>query len=373
MRAMATGVHSLKIDRAQLSPAQQRFNQLLERIASLNEQMDQTRQATDAHRPGHCAALATLQQRRRELMRRMALALDERFQHQSMTTGQKRSAAEILCGLCEALAAQGDTAMQALHDRHSRYSLKAKRQDEAAQMQALVEDLLGRPLEGADQGLSPEDMLRAAMQQLDEKAAAKKEKRQARRAKRPKSALQQQAAQTDLDAQGALRSVFRQLASALHPDRETDPQERRRKNELMSQANAAYDRRDLTALLKLQLQIEQADPQSLGRMADEKLHALTRLLQQQLGALQQDWQALKLQLSHEFNLQAQIELGPATLQLQLAQTRLALAQELRDMAYDLLRVQNDADFKRWLKEQSRLARNTQAHDELDGLLRGFRD
>lgn len=37
-----------------------------------------------------------------------------------------------------------------------------------------------------------------------------------------------------------LRNVFRQLASAVHPDRESDPDERDRKTALMSEANAAY-------------------------------------------------------------------------------------------------------------------------------------
>ena len=370
-KAQDTGITSLKISNARLTPAQQRFNQLLERIGKLTEQLEQTRSAADAHRPPPSATLAALQLRQRELMRRMALALDERLQRKSMTAGQKRSATEILCGLCETLAAQGDAAMQALHDRHSRHSLKAKKEDEAAEMQSMVEDLLGHPMEGADQGLSPEEMLRAAMRQLDDKAAAKKEKQQARRAKRPKSARQQQAEQSELDAHSALRTVFRQLASALHPDRETDPEERRRKTELMSQANAAYDRRDLTALLHLQLQIEQADPESIGRMADDKVKALSQLLQQQLSALQQELQDLKMQLCHEFELPGHLAIVPAKLKFHLNQTRLELEEQLRHMEHDLTRVQDDTDFKRWLKEQKQLSQNEDFIDDLDVLLAGF--
>ena len=166
--------------------------------------------------------------------------------------------------------------------------------------------------------------------------------------------------------------MFRQLASALHPDRETDPQERHRKNELMSQANAAYDRRDLTALLHLQLHIEQVDPESIGRMADDKVKALSQLLQQQLSALQQELQDLKMQLCHEFDLPGHVAIVPANLIFHLNQTRLELEHQLRDMEHDLTQVQDDGDFKRWLKEQARLARDVQVDDKLDTLLRSFR-
>ena len=44
----------------------------------------------------------------------------------------------------------------------------------------------------------------------------------------------------EADAKSAIRTVFRQLASALHPDREPDEQERLRKTGLMSEVNAAY-------------------------------------------------------------------------------------------------------------------------------------
>jgi hypothetical protein len=367
-RAQTTGMASLKISSARLTPAQQRFNQLLERIAKLSGQIERARSAADAHRPTHSATLTALQQRQRGLMRDMALALDERLQRQRLTAAQKRIATEILCDLCETLAAQGDADMQALHDRHSRHSLHAKKQDEAAEMQAMVEDLLGRPLADAEQGQSPDDLLRAAMQQLDEKAAEKKAKQEARRAKRPKSARQQLADKTELDAQSALRTVFRQLASALHPDRETDPEERRRKTELMSQANAAYDRRDLMALLQLQLQIEQADPESIARMADDKVKALSQLLQQQLSALQQDLLDLQMQLCHEFDLPSRVDIVPASLKLHLAKAQRELEQQLRQMEHDLARVQDDADFKRWLKEQKQLAQDDDFIGDLDLLL-----
>ncbi|MFX4717623.1 molecular chaperone DnaJ, partial [Acinetobacter baumannii] len=81
-------------------------------------------------------------------------------------------------------------------------------------------------------------------------------------------------------------SIYRQLASALHPDREPDPVERERKSALMSQANAAYERGDLTALLQLQLQAAQVDEAHIAQMADDKLAALSLLLKDQVKTLE---------------------------------------------------------------------------------------
>jgi hypothetical protein len=47
------------------------------------------------------------------------------------------------------------------------------------------------------------------------------------------------------------------LVAALHPDREPDEQERKRKTELMQRVNTSYGKKYLLLLLELQLEIEQ--------------------------------------------------------------------------------------------------------------------
>ena len=195
----------------------------------------------DAHRPLYHATLTPLRECFQEMLRKMVLWLDQRLQGKDLRPAQKRVATDILCGLCEALVAGGDGAMRALHDRHSRHSLQRKEQDAAAGM---------AHMQGATQ--------------------AEQARRDAARAKKKPTAAQRKAEQQQEDAETVLRKVFRQLASALHPDRERDPAEHRRKTALMSEANAAYGRQDLMALLQIQLRIEQADSRSLSQLPEEK-------------------------------------------------------------------------------------------------------
>jgi curved DNA-binding protein CbpA len=68
-----------------------------------------------------------------------------------------------------------------------------------------------------------------------------------------------------------VREIYRKLASALHPDRETDEREREAKTALMQRVNQACEAQDLLALLQLQLQIEQIDERHIANAGEQRL------------------------------------------------------------------------------------------------------
>jgi hypothetical protein len=151
--------------------------------------------------------------------------------------------------------------------------------------------------------------------------------------------------------------VYRQLASALHPDRETDPAEHTRKTALMSEVNAAYERRDLTTLLQLALRVEQVDAGSVARMAQEKIVALTQLLKEQVAALEQDVWRMEQRLREEFtgSPHGHLTLTAASLKRALREQQQDLQMQIAQMERELALVQNDARLKRWLKEQKAMS------------------
>jgi hypothetical protein len=343
---------------SRLSPAQQRFNRLLVRIDKLKAQIAEVQALGDLHRPVFSATLTPLHERFDALMRRMALWLDERLQGKDLRPAQKRTAIEILCGLCAVLVASGDESMRALHDKRSRRSLEEKDQAAAADMRAMMEGVLGKPLD-LDESLdeSPDSVdavMRAAMAHLQEAAQAEQQHQHAARARKKPTAAQRKAAQQQEDADTVLRKVFRQLASALHPDRERDPAEHQRKTALMSEANAAYGRQDLMALLQIQLRIEQADAQSLSQLPEEKIASMSLLLKQQVSELEQALAAQRAQVMEEFDLPSYPAPNAAMLHSQLLMQEHSLKQDLASMEQDLELVQDDANFKLWLKSQKQL-------------------
>lgn len=342
-----------------LSPAQQRFNRLLAKIDKLKAQVAEIKTLVDAYRPLYSGTLEPLREQQRGLLRRMALQLDERLGRKGLTPVQKRSATEILCGLCEMLAVFGDEAMAALHDKHSANSLREMAEEKASVMRAMMEGVLGRPLdvEDGDESLDPLNaVLRAGQEQLRQAAQAERDQHEATQASKKPTAAQRKAGQQQQDAETILRQVFRQLASALHPDRERDPVEHQRKTALMSEANAAYGRQDLVALLHMQLRLAQADPQSLLQQPEERVAAMSLLLKQQAVELERELFGRQEQVRQEFDLDSYQTLSATMLKKQLAQQEEILKEELENVAQELQAVQDDAGLKRWLKTQANMSR-----------------
>ena len=351
---------ALKFSAAQLSPAQKRFNQLLAQTETLARKIESTRQATDTHRVLYSSRLHPLEKERDAYMRQMALWLDARLQQKGLTDKQSRIAREIICRLAASLAVQGDEAMQALHDAHSPHALADEEKAATAGLQQVMEDIFGESLgEGDSPFESMEDLMRAAMQKMSAAQVAEQTAHDERNAKRKKSAAQlkkeELAATQAQDADGALRTLYRQLVSALHPDREPDPQEQLRKTALMKDANAAYERRDLLALLQLQLRADLADGDKVATMAKDKLAAMTTLLKDRVAVLNRELFVVEQQAVEEFGLPPYDPFSETGLKRQLVMQQQDLQADIAMMQQDLQRVQDDAHLKRWLKQQHKLA------------------
>lgn len=289
-----------------LSAAQQRFDRLLARIAQLTQRLNETRATGDAHRQERATKLYPLMQRQQALTQELAQQLRQHVQQRAaLTVAQQRATTALLERLCPAKPTTSAN--------HARWQ-------------------------------SDSDPRR-------DRAAAK-ERRLARQAAKPKSAQSRLAQHAQGQAQTALRTVFRQLAKALHPDRESDPTEQQRKTALMSRVNAAYDRGNLSELLALQLELAQVEPQALATLAEHKVQALSLLLQKQLQALGQDQRLLEQQLEYEFALAPGTPLDAEHLTQHLAGLHEQLQQKLLGLEQDLRRVQTMDEFKRWLKAQA---------------------
>jgi hypothetical protein len=165
------------------------------------------------------------------------------------------------------------------------------------------------------------------------------------------SRRQRMAAPEPEDASQTIRAVFRKLASALHPDREPDPQERARKTVLMQRVNVAYTARNLLDLLQLQLEIEQIDMHSIAAMGEVALTRHNRVLAEQLDELRQET------LDTERGFRALLGLGhgaeptPVRIARAIREHSRALQQNLEYYRWELAELQDPRFFKQWLREQ----------------------
>jgi hypothetical protein len=360
---------------AKLTPAQQRFNELLARIERLSGQIQRLETWSDRHRYTHIQALRESVQQAQVHRKSLLLFVHERLQTTDFTDRQQRMARGLVRGWIGQLSA-ADPQVQALvveYVSEEDTQEAAEEQAEAAQaLRERIEEALGQPLNKPSQYQTPEEMMAAGMRQWQQQQEANEAKKNAKRTARKaqKQAQKKNAAaergevpaalMRELDAKSAIRTIFRQLASALHPDREPDEQERLRKTALMSEVNAAYEKNDLTTLLRLQMQVSQVSPQSTARMADDKLIAMSLLLKEQVAALEEDLDQLESRLSRELCVPVRAEADEAVMDQSLLRLQADQRYITDTLAADLRRIQNEAELKRWLKEQWQLAKATSA-------------
>lgn len=349
------------------SAAARAYKLQLSRISKLKSQLAELDALAQTHRLALHQTVHPLKKAYSAQLRAMVLLIDERLSGKSLTAPQRQVAVEILCGLAATLAAEGDAQMAELHDRHSPRSLDDGEQAHIQALRAELEDALGESLDDLPANASPEQILAAGMARLQaqraEEDALKQEKAERRKAKKNgKSAAAPSKAQVQLqDADTLLRTLFRQLASALHPDRERDPQERLRKTALMGQANAAYARKDLVALMALQEEAGLADPLHAPQMAEDKLASMVLLLKAQVAELERERAGRQDALTREFQVPWGMGVTPKTLQMAILEQVEELEMALEVMQHDFAQVQADAGFKRWIKQQQAATRRLSRH------------
>ena len=364
--AKASQLKVLPPEKGQLNPAQQRFNKLLAKVDKLGHKLQDFERLADKVRGPHLARVAEVERQTVEGQRQMVLFLHERLQRKGLTAAQQKTARAILKSLLHQHMQMGmdvdidDPAMMELRALY-KVEEEAELQNKALCDEALdmAQDVLGDALDRETlKGFeTTEEVLEALLEQVRAHEETEQERQAARRAKRPATERQRQAQAQEQDAKAALRSIYRQLASALHPDRETDAAERERKSALMVQANTAYERGDLTALLHLQLQAEQVDAEHIARMADDKLAALSLLLKQQVATLERQLMEAEMRLSSELGVVVRASMKESAVLHLLMDEAEMHTHWLRQVHTDLERVrEDDAQLKRWLREQADFAR-----------------
>ncbi len=152
-------------------------------------------------------------------------------------------------------------------------------------------------------------------------------------------------------ADAALKHVFRQLAKALHPDREPNALERTRKTTLMAQLNAANDQRDIVAMLELCLELPH--PNAVFSDVATPMLAMKALLDDQLAALRASQADAQHHAIVAFELDGFDLPTPKNLARLLQGQRQRMLDQNRVLNARLQGLQRDREFKAWIASEIR--------------------
>jgi hypothetical protein len=147
---------------------------------------------------------------------------------------------------------------------------------------------------------------------------------------------------------------LKNLSSGSRPcNRETDPQKRQRKTELMQRANQAYGKNNLLQLLELQLELEHIDQNAINTISADRLRHYNTILKEQLGELDQEIRHVEMGFRHVYGIPPFIDIAPDTVIRTLAGDIAAIRQSARDLEEDLVVFEDLRTLKSWLKNIKR--------------------
>jgi PIN domain nuclease of toxin-antitoxin system len=349
-----------------LTPQQKRFNTLIRQIEQARQTLAAWHENIGVYRQAHAQVLLPQQTALMAARREWVFALDVLLGRPGWTRAERGTLRDLVCDMAGELlhAGEDDAALKALFAKHAEVDFDTERQEMVRAMKNMTEAVTGLDL-GDDEGIDTDADLFERMQQgLQERAAAEEAKRGAKAAPRRKSAAQQRREAEAQQATQSVREIFRKLASALHPDRETDEQQREIKTALMQKVNQAYAGDDLLTLLELQLQIEQIDAGHIANASAQRLKHYNKVLSEQLAELRAELERVETGFRIDFGLEAGWGMNPRKLGQLLEQNSRELRAELSQQQHDMRMLADVAATKRWLKRQRQLLREAEFDFEL---------
>lgn len=362
---------------APLHPQQKKFRTLIQRIDAQRALLASWQEAVPLFRERHALEMRPLLDQYVACQAEFAYLLDAQASRKGLSKADRSTLGQAIADLAGSLVGQmpaeaARQAMKALYNKHSGSDFDSEEEEGQEMARAMAQDLFGMDFATVDLD-SPEELARHvhaqmdAMQRQAEQQAAEKTGAAPDKARKP-SARERRAQEQAQEASQSLREIYRKLASTLHPDRESDPQERERKTALMQRANQAYESRNLLDLLQLQLEAEQIDAAQIAGLSEQRLKQYNRLLAEQLAELQREVRDTHDAFCMEFDLEPLPGHKPARAMTQLREQRQELAFDLHRLQSQITAIRDTpTELKQWLKEQ-RAAQREDEFSDMEDLL-----
>ncbi|VWB57223.1 molecular chaperone DnaJ [Burkholderia pseudomultivorans] len=348
-----------------LSKARKTFNALVEQIDKRRERLGAWEAAMPAFQKKFVDGLLPLEQASSALRIRLVHLLDDAFLKKGLSKAEQRILSGLIADMArDLLDVSDDAQLKVVYNRHGASDLDSDaatdRRTTKAKPRPEPEPTPGaEPADDLDT-LSPDELAARIQAELDaqfERDMASHAAREAQRAKRRK-APRQSAAQAKREAEQAassrsIREIYRKLASALHPDRESDPREQQRKTVLMQRVNHAYAKGNLLQLLELQLEIEQIDQHAIDSFGEERLARYNGILEEQLRELDQEIAHVEADFRRTYGIASSVKLAPDTIMRMLARDMASVQRGIHELNVALREFEDLDQIKDWLKDVKR--------------------
>jgi hypothetical protein len=333
---------------ARLTPAQKTFNTLIRRIDRQRKRLAEWQEVMPIYQEEVLRTYQPLRDTYADFQAQMVELLDSHYVNNRFSRLQKEKVSHIISDICvDLINDHGRDDLKPIANRHSGTDFD----DQQEQMKTIGGDVLRAMLESefgldlGDVGVDMDDPLGTA-----EKLGNILEEQRPKRKKTARQlAREQREKEEETKISRSIQAVYRQLVGALHPDRETDPEECQRKTDLMQQVTVAYKSRDLLQLLELQLTVEQIDQNHIDSINEDRLKYFNKVLHRQSRELKQEIEAVELHMRAAGGYDLFESLTPKKLISALRKDKKQLECAIVEIQRDLKLFKEIRKVKHWLK------------------------
>ncbi len=348
-----------------LSPVRKKFNTLVKkpeaervRLALWREELPRIRALADSE---YSPLARTFDAHRRRLL----LLLDQACSDKAMSKKDREKLADMICSTALDLMQidEEDEEIKQIYNKHSGCDFDLDMDAEKAFMRKMVGAATGVELDDDTDFSSPRAFFEAMRGKMEEREREDGQIGQARPTRPAKQGAREARHQAEeINLKQSVRDIFRKLASALHPDRETDPSERDRKTALMQRANVAYAANDLLGLLELQLEVDQIDQAGLDNLGDDRIKQYNRILDGQVNEIKFEITSLETALSLDMGWEFGRRSTPKAMMQCLRADIAAMRASIKFIEADLDTFSDLKKLKTWLKDY-RIVASEPGYDE----------
>jgi hypothetical protein len=292
-----------------LSKEQKKFNELLDKIKTMKQNIVEMRVINANFHKQADALIAPVQKKNLEANQNLILALDKVIAIHKLTKKQYHKFGSIMKAELEDILSRvdGSTAPNVLifKDLYKKYA-KMSYEDRQKQMMREVNQMTGGMFESmfgfdindlVENMNDPEKMEAYMAEKMREQheaqhaeQQARAEKQAERQANKPKNAAQLKKEAAEKEMSKTTKQIYMDLVKNFHPDQEQDEKEILRKTAIMQEVVAAYQEDNFIKLLELQMTLLENRENSFSKLDDKQLKHFTKVLQEQLRTLRYEYQ-----------------------------------------------------------------------------------
>jgi len=339
----------VKQENASLSKDQKTFNRLIKKIQQDKETLLLWRSTLELYNDDYLTKYKPIKENYDQKREKLVFLLDNGVENFKFTqTEVSKLHFAIKSIVYELMNANETEELKLIYNKYFEEDYDEASEEAMEAMKESLKEMFDIELDDVDLDSSEDDIFSSLGQKLYEKAQQEEEERATKKATK-KSPKMVEAEKKEAQINLSIQEIFRKLVKDLHPDRERDPTERARKNELMQRVNKAYDKKDLLGLLELQLEIEQISADSLNAIAEDRLKHYNQVLKGQTKQLEDEIEMFKEMLMFKYNIPIYFVNDPDEPLRFLKHETEEVKEKLEIIDVDLVSFQEVKGIKVWLK------------------------